>query len=403
MCALIWLHCGVLCALPLFGWSSYVPEGLMTSCSWDYTTRSAANRAYYVLLLTTGFVLPVLVICASYGRIMASVVSHARQMVCVNKQSSAFRKLRRQTEIRTAQIVVTLIVVYLTAWTPYAVVTLIGQFGPADSPLTPIATAVPAYFAKTAVVLDPIVYGLSHPHFRTSLRHYLANAVAQHHKSSLTSTLQHQRAASHSKSIAAAVAAAANSAAGFHSTNGGGGGGGRASCSSYHSRGMAVYPSNACCVLRVCEPLTCPRLLAAAGISGLSAAAAGDGGGNKRRMLRTFRDIDAKNVSVNSMTASRAGGTFRNVGVGSGVMELCHSYVSVVSIPLDRSVGSMSTQNDTLTQGVARDGASASSSPGEKQTTPPSRQLQQQQVPQPALPKYKVRNGDFHSEYYAAQ
>lgn len=90
--------------MPLLGWSRYVPEGLLTSCSWDYTTRSPSNRAYYILLLVTGFLLPVGLICASYGRIMASVVSHARQMVCLNKQSSAFRKLRRQTEIRTAQV-----------------------------------------------------------------------------------------------------------------------------------------------------------------------------------------------------------------------------------------------------------------------------------------------------------
>ncbi len=42
----------------------------------------------------------------------------------------ALRKLRRQMDVRTAQIVVTLILVYIVAWTPYAVVTLIEQFAP---------------------------------------------------------------------------------------------------------------------------------------------------------------------------------------------------------------------------------------------------------------------------------
>ena len=37
----------------------------------------------------------------------------------------------------------------------------------------PIMTAIPAYFAKTAVVLDPLVFGLSHPQFRSSFRHLL--------------------------------------------------------------------------------------------------------------------------------------------------------------------------------------------------------------------------------------
>ena len=65
----------------------------------------------------------------------------------------------------------------LLAWTPYSVVSLIGQFGPPDA-LTPLATAVPAYFAKTAVVFDPIVYGFSHPHFRTSMKQ-LFNSISQ--------------------------------------------------------------------------------------------------------------------------------------------------------------------------------------------------------------------------------
>ena len=50
----------------------------------------------------------------------------------------ALRKLRRQMDVRTAQIVVTLILVYIVAWTPYAVVTLIEQFAPInDAALSP--------------------------------------------------------------------------------------------------------------------------------------------------------------------------------------------------------------------------------------------------------------------------
>ena len=172
----IWIHCGVLVSLPLFGISAYVPEGLFTSCSWDYTDKSFSSRIYYLLLLIFGFVLPVLLICACYATILASVITHAREMTVLTapSQKTSFRKLRRKTEIRTAQTIVTLILLYLFAWTPYAVVTLIGQFGP-DGTLTPWATAFPAYFAKSAVVMDPIVFGLSHPRFRASLKQYFVN------------------------------------------------------------------------------------------------------------------------------------------------------------------------------------------------------------------------------------
>lgn len=341
VCVLIWIHCGVLVVMPFFGWSSYVPEGLFTSCSWDYTTRTASNRSYYILLLTTGFLVPVLLICLSYGRIMVSVLSHARQMVCVNKHSSAFRKLRRQTEIRTAQIVVTLIFVYLTAWTPYAIVTLIGQFGSEESQLTPVATAIPAYFAKTAVVLDPIVYGFSHPHFRTSLRHYLSNVLVEQNNKSVSS-LQHAMSQANSKSRSMT---------------------GRPTCS-YQSRGMTIYPS-ACCAVRGCEPYSGQRLSSGGGLDN----------GNKRRMLRTFRDLSHETKQKNS---SRPGG-LKSTEIGNGVMELCRSYAAVVSIPLD--------QTDDLPDVTTTVDKPIDENPSNTR---------------PTLSysfKYKVRNAEFHSEH----
>lgn len=272
MCFAIWLHCTLLVIMPLLGWSRYVPEGLLTSCSWDYTTRTASNRAYYVLLLVTGFVLPLGVICASYGRIAASVLTHARQMVCLNKQSSALRRLRRQTEIRTAQVVVMLVLAYLTAWTPYAVVTLVGQFGPAQ--LSPMATAVPAYFAKTAVVLDPLVYGFSHPHFRASLKHYLSNVLANGAPPQ-----------GHAHKGAAGLQVAVSN-------------------SGYQSRGMTVYPSQ-------------PGVASEHHFYTAGSAT----GSNKRRMLRTFRDLSKRDERTEAPVG--------------GVLELHHSCAVIVGVPLD--------------------------------------------------------------------
>jgi r-opsin len=331
VCALIWLHCAILVSMPFFGWSSYVPEGMLTSCSWDYTTRTAANRAYYILLLSTGFLLPLMLICASYGRIMASVVWHARQMVCVNSQSSAFRKLRRQTEIRTAQIVVTLILVYLTAWTPYAIVTLIGQFGPEDSQLSPIATAIPAYFAKTAVLLDPLVYGFSHPHFRASLRNYWANLadVAAHNNKKNSSICYNRDGIAMSHQHHRGAGMNSKSWPGRHGPNH------RNSCgnSSYQSRGMTVYPTTSVC----CRTLN-----------------QGDNkSNNQRRMLRTFRDL-----SVDASANNKCGG-YQNrsppLPANNGQLEMStgaatHS-VAVVSV----IAGAAETMNQPMVNMAADD------------------------------------------------
>ena len=72
-------------------------------------------------------------------------------------------------------IILWLVLLCLTAWTPYAIVSLIGQFGPLDNDgrvpwLSPLTTSIPAFFAKTAIVLNPLVYGFCHPQFRRILR-----------------------------------------------------------------------------------------------------------------------------------------------------------------------------------------------------------------------------------------
>ena len=168
----------------IFGWSSYLPEGLLVTCSWDYTSRTLSNRLYYVYLLALGFVLPVAVLIFCYSVIFLFIVRSSREItrlatsdirVSFSKTTMSFLEHRRQTEIRTALIILSLALLCITAWTPYAIVSLIGQFGPLGDDgqvlwLSPLTTSLPAFFAKTAIVFNPFVYGFSHPQFRSSVR-----------------------------------------------------------------------------------------------------------------------------------------------------------------------------------------------------------------------------------------
>lgn len=172
----------------LFDWSHYQPEGVLVTCSWDYTSRTLSNRLYYIYLLVLGFVLPVGVLTFCYSAIFRFIIRSSREMtrlimttdgrMTMSKTTMSFRQRRRQTDIRTALIILSLAVACFTAWTPYAVVSMIGQFAPVDADddkmrLSPLTTSVPAFLAKTAIVFDPIVYGFSHPQFRSSVRNLL--------------------------------------------------------------------------------------------------------------------------------------------------------------------------------------------------------------------------------------
>ena len=82
----------------------------------------------------------------------------------------SFLDYRKRKELRTALCLLSLALLFLIAWTPYAIVSAIGQFGPLDEDgqvrwLSPLAISIPAFFAKSAIIFNPLVYGFSHPKF----------------------------------------------------------------------------------------------------------------------------------------------------------------------------------------------------------------------------------------------
>ena len=90
----------------------------------------------------------------------------------------SFLEYRRRTELRTVLCLLSQALLFLMAWTPYAVVSLIGQFGPLDEGgqvqwLSPLTTSIPSFFAKSAIVSNPLIYGFFHPKFRSSVSRIL--------------------------------------------------------------------------------------------------------------------------------------------------------------------------------------------------------------------------------------
>ena len=80
--------------------------------------------------------------------------------------SVSTRKMR--AEMAIAKIVLGLVVLWVLAWTPYAVVTLLGISGNGNL-LTPLSTLIPAMFAKISACINPFVYSLTHPKIKKEL------------------------------------------------------------------------------------------------------------------------------------------------------------------------------------------------------------------------------------------
>uniref|UniRef100_A0A3Q1K7J6 G-protein coupled receptors family 1 profile domain-containing protein n=1 Tax=Anabas testudineus TaxID=64144 RepID=A0A3Q1K7J6_ANATE len=212
--ALVWLYSLAWSLAPLLGWSSYIPEGLMTSCTWDYVTSTPANKSYTLMLCCFVFFIPLGIISYCY-LCMFLAIRHASRDV--EKFGSQVRKstLIQQQSIRNewklAKIAFVVIIVFVLSWSPYACVTLIAWAGYA-SILNPYSKAVPAVIAKASAIYNPFIYAMIHSKYRDTLAenvpclHFLAQVPSRdcitvsHSESSFTeSGLSRQSSVSKTK------------------------------------------------------------------------------------------------------------------------------------------------------------------------------------------------------------
>ena len=83
---------------PLFGWNRYILEGMGTTCSFDYITRTVSYRSFILGMFFGGFVLPLLIIIVCYISIYVTVRSHQRTFR--NTDKMRIHKMSRKRMMR---------------------------------------------------------------------------------------------------------------------------------------------------------------------------------------------------------------------------------------------------------------------------------------------------------------
>ncbi|XP_068998339.1 melanopsin-like [Embiotoca jacksoni] len=164
----VWLYSLGWSLPPFFGWSAYVPEGLQTSCSWDYMTFTAAVRTYTILLFTFVFFVPLALIGGCYFAIFQAVRRAGREVRQLNcgETNKAYERLR--SEWRMAKVALGVILLFVVSWSPYSVVALTATAGYAHL-LTPYMNSIPAVIAKASAIHNPIIYAITHPKYRAAI------------------------------------------------------------------------------------------------------------------------------------------------------------------------------------------------------------------------------------------
>uniref|UniRef100_A0A665UVH3 Parapinopsin-like n=1 Tax=Echeneis naucrates TaxID=173247 RepID=A0A665UVH3_ECHNA len=131
----VWVFCLFWAVTPLFGWSSYGPEGVQTSCSLAWEERSWSNYSYLILYTILCFIFPVVVIIYCYSKVLEGN-DHAVSMVLA------------------------MITAFFVCWLPYTVLSVVVVLDP-ELYIPPLVATMPMYFAKTSPIYNPIIYFLT--------------------------------------------------------------------------------------------------------------------------------------------------------------------------------------------------------------------------------------------------
>lgn len=142
-------------SMPLFGWSSYQPEGSGAVCSIKWKSTYPADAWYVILTFVLFLFAPLIVIVACY-----SVISHdlrrmakkAKKEWGRNSQITIDRMAAKEKSMRTGVI---MFVATFIAWMPYAVVSIMSAVGNPDK-IPPLAFAIPALMTKTSAFINPM-------------------------------------------------------------------------------------------------------------------------------------------------------------------------------------------------------------------------------------------------------
>nr|BAQ54846.1 opsin, ultraviolet sensitive type [Asiagomphus melaenops] len=173
---LIWGYTLPWALFPLLDiWGRFVPEGYLTSCSFDYLTDTANNKIFVMMLFFFSYLIPMFMIIFYYAQIVTHVFDHEKALreqakkMNVDSLRSNQDKNAASAEVRIAKAAITVCFMFVASWTPYAVLSLIGAFGD-KSVLTPGVTMIPACTCKAVACIDPWVYAISHPKYRLELQ-----------------------------------------------------------------------------------------------------------------------------------------------------------------------------------------------------------------------------------------
>ncbi|KAJ8261478.1 hypothetical protein COCON_G00172010 [Conger conger] len=163
---LVWLYSLAWSLAPLLGWSSYIPEGLLTSCTWDYVTSTASNKSYTLMLCCFVFFIPLGIISYCYLFMFLAIRRASKEVEDLGghvRKSTLIQQQSIRTEWKLAKLAFVVIVVFVLSWAPYASVTLIAWAGDTLAERVPCLRFLAGPSRTGRVSVSPSEFSLREP------------------------------------------------------------------------------------------------------------------------------------------------------------------------------------------------------------------------------------------------
>ncbi|CAG2251103.1 OPN3 [Mytilus edulis] len=165
----VWSHSVMNTVPPFFGWSSYKQEIFGTSCSIDWTGKSASVISYNIVVTLTCYCVHLVIFCYCYTYIIRELTTLPSPPI--SEHIIPVERLRWYHRVSTSRAVtvtsLSMVGVFLIAWTPYTVVSIYSIWS--DS-LSTWMLLLPTLLAKSCTLLNPTVCALMSSKFRKAAR-----------------------------------------------------------------------------------------------------------------------------------------------------------------------------------------------------------------------------------------
>jgi r-opsin len=178
--------------------NGYKPEGLKTSCTFDYISQDIKTRTMVLLMITVGFLIPFILTLSFYCLIHIYLMQHNRRKELeinfnikslsknttittsfdINKKKRKKPKLVKEISLMRNSILA--VFLFALTWTPYIIMSLLAQYSDnSKNYVTPTNNILPIILTKFSAILTPVLYVFTNKDFRKYLKKYKSRIFCQ--------------------------------------------------------------------------------------------------------------------------------------------------------------------------------------------------------------------------------